>query len=451
MRGDRAALACALGAIATASALADQAGRYGPGALALVTLAAACAAWATAMGQPWRKEEPGARARAPWPGPRAAGLLLRAGVLVSLAALLVVKPGTGLRPAHPPAFHALATMALVVTSVPRATATAWVRRLRFPLLAALWTAMAVVVLQKSPQPCIDVWHYQQIASEALWRGHNPYSIGYPDICVHEKLPAGQAAPFSYPPLTIYTGLPAWLVFGDVRYALLAATLAAAWAIRRLGHTAMAEDAALVLLFHPKAFFMLEQAWTEPLLLAFAALAAVAALEIRGRWSWMASGAALGLAAASKQFSLLVLPPFLLALARPWRLKAAAVAAGVATLTFLPFLVLSPGDLWYGLVTYQRTLPFREDSLSWMVPLSRMGGGPMPAWPALAAATVVMAATFPRRSSMALAATSAWATLSAFVLLANRSHFNYHWLAMGLALAAAVLHGREAAEAGRREP
>ena len=128
-----------------------------------------------------------------------------------------------------------------------------------------------------------------------------------------------------------------------------------------------------------------------------------------------------------------------------------MAAGVATLTFLPFLVLSPGDLWYGLVTYQRTLPFREDSLSWMVPLSRVRGGSMPAWPSLAAAAAVLAATFPRRGSMALAATSAWAALSAFVLLANRSHFNYHWLAMGLALAAAALHGRESAEAGRREP
>lgn len=447
----RAALACSLGAIAVASALADQAGRYGPGALALVTLAAACAAWATAASRPWRRDEPAAGASASRAGQGAAGLLLRLGVIVSLAALVVVKPGTGLRPAHPVVFHVLAAAAVAVAAIPRAKTNAWPGRLRFPLLAALWIAMAVVVLSKSAQPCIDVWHYQQIAAEALSRGQNPYAIGYPDICIHEPPPGGQAIPFSYPPVTTYAGVLAWLLLGDVRFALLLATLVAAWAIRRLGSGATGEDAALLLLFHPKAFFMLEQAWTEPLLLAPAALAVLAALELRDRWAWVASGAAFGLAAASKQFSLLVLPPFLPALARRWRWKAVAVAAGVSAASFLPFLLSSPAQLWHGLVTYQALLPFREDSLSWMVPISRARGGPLPGWTALAAAATAMAATFPRRSSMALAATSAWATLSAFLLVASRAHFNYHWLAMGLALAAAALHEREGAESGASAP
>ncbi|HEY6106150.1 MAG TPA: glycosyltransferase 87 family protein [Anaeromyxobacteraceae bacterium] len=452
MKRQRAALLCTVGAIAIAIALADRKGAYGVGALALVTLAAACAAWAAALGRPGRREEPPAAGEASWPGRGAAGLLLRAAVVVGLGALVVAKPGQHLRPIHPTAFHVLAAMALAVAAAPRATATEAVRRLRFPLLALLWTAMAVVVIHNSPHPFIDVWHHQQIAAEALWNGRNPYAITYPNIYPHQRwlapelLSDGRVKGFTYPPLTTLVGLPGWLLLGDVRFALLACTLLSAWAIRHLGRGAAAEDAALLLLFHPRAFFMLDNAWTEPLLLAPLALALVAARELRGRSSWMASGAALGLAAASKQFSLLVLPPFVAVMPRLWRGKVLAVAGGVAAATLLPFLVMGPRDLWHGLVTYQLVLPFREDSLSWMVPIARALGRPLPWWPAFAAALAALAATFPRRSSPALAATSAWATLSPLLLLSNRSHFNYYWLAMGVALLAAVLHDREATEA-----
>lgn len=454
MRHDKAALLSAIGAIAVAAALSDRNGNYSPGSLALVTLAGACALWAAASGQPWRSETPAGDALGASPG--WAGVVLRVAAIVGIAALVLAKPGYELRPAHPLAFHVLAAMALGVAAAPRAKATERVRRLRFPLLALLWVAMAAVVLHASPHPLIDVWRFQQIAVETLWNGGNPYTATYPNIYASERwyapemLSGGRVTAFTYPPLTVYTGLPAWLLFGDVRIALLAATLAAAWAIRRLGGTGSAEDAALVLLFHPKAFLMLEKGWTEPLLLAPAVLAAVAALELRGTRRWLASGAALGLAAASKQFSVLVLPPFPLALPREGRSRALVVAAVVAVASFMPYLVVSPRALWRGLVTYQLVLPFREESLSWMVPLARVLGRPMPAWPALAVAAAVLAATLPRRNLLALAATSAWATLSVFVLFANRSHFNYYWLSMSLALVASVLHQREVTQARRSE-
>ena len=85
--------------------------------------------------------------------------------------------------------------------------------------------------------------------------------------------------FPYTPLTLLLVAPATALASEPRWTMLAATLFSAWAVRRLGRgSAEASLAAVYLLVQPRGLFVIEQAWTEPLVLASAL--AVALLVVR---------------------------------------------------------------------------------------------------------------------------------------------------------------------------
>ena len=161
--------------------------------------------------------------------------------------------------------------------------------------------------------------------------------------------------FPYPPLTLLAGVPAFAAFGDVRYALLALTAAAAWLIARAAPGNTGELAAALVLFQPRTMFVLEQAWTEPLVLFCFALTVYAIA--RGA-HWALVGAALGLLVASKQYSLFLVVP--LAFAMPRR-RSLWVAAAVLLALLVPFALPDPAGFWRGLVRFHFVQGFRADS------------------------------------------------------------------------------------------
>ena len=97
---------------------------------------------------------------------------------------------------------------------------------------------------------------------------------------------------------------------------------------------MAIGAAAVLLFTPRAFFALEQAWTEPFAIVWVAGAIWAAATRRP----LVAAAFLGLAVATKQYLALAVPAaWLLGTDRATSLRAVATAVGVAGIALLPAL------------------------------------------------------------------------------------------------------------------
>lgn len=431
MSGPSAMLAVA--AVAVALALQISSGMYHPAALALVTLACALAVW----GALWRR-----RSARPESAllPQAA---LGAGCAAGLLCNLFVNPTFYGDPrSFQGGFHGFALVSLVILSAYLCIhLRASLIRARFLLLLACFAVMGIVVLRASPTPWIDVWHFQQGAASTLLHGGDPYAATYPDLYgawsrrfyASEILRGGRVAGFPYSPLTILAGLPGFAALGDVRYSLLALMIGSAWLLARALPGATGELAALLMVFQPRAFFVLEQGWTEPLVMFCFALT-VFAVARRAHWALL--GGALGLLAASKQYSPFLLVPLGL-VSRPRR--AFWVAAAVLCAVMLPFVVPDPAGFWRGVVRFQLLQPFRADSLSLTSLWVRQTASALPPQPVLGVALgagVLLLCLRPRMGVglACAAAAAAWAA----VLVWNKQAFcNYWWLCSGLLGAAAA--------------
>jgi hypothetical protein len=448
----------AFAAIAVAIALRFSNGHLDPFSLTAMTLAVAAGLGAAlrcrclyGLGRPSRLESLIARDPAK---------LLWFGLAVSVAINLVLLPGYYVDRARLGLFRPLMVAAgLLVWSYRWRRQPRLLVRARFPLFLVLAATMSAVVFWASPRPAIDVWSFEQLGTEALARGQNPYALEYPNIYgsgthmyAKSVLAADRAHIPSYPymPLTLFLFLPSVILAHEVRWVLAACVLFAAWAIRRLGRGALAAElAAVFLLVQPRAFFVLEQSWTEPMILAALALTLLAATSWSdreaagnaGAGAWIATGLAGGLLAATKQYTPIILVPVFFALPVRGRWKAAALAVAGAAALMLPFLLLDWRAFFTGVLAHHFRQPFRMDSLSWPAAIAWLGGPRLlSSWPAFAAAAAALAATLECRLPLARAPTAAAVALMALQLLNPKQAFcNYYWLAGGLFCVATALY------------
>ncbi len=434
-------------------ALCFSNGHLDPFSLAAMS-AAAVAALAAA------RDDRRAAAGEPVPAPAAgaATSVLGAAIAVSLALDLVLPPGYHAEQARLGWFRPLvALVALVAFSYRSHDAPAWWVRLRFPLLLALSACMTALVIRAAPRPGIDVWWYQQLGAKAFLSGENPYASAYPNIYgkvspyLEPTRLSGdgtQILAYPYPPLTILVGAASILAGGDVRWALVICVLFSAWAIRKLGRGAReAELAALLLLFQPRAFFVVEQSWTEPTVLA-ALLLTLLALErwrareaqaaVPPRFAWVVPGLAAALLAASKQYSPLLLLPLLCAAPARGRWRAAALGLVGAAAVMAPFWAWEPAAFVRGVISWQLVQPFRDDALSWGAALAYVGGPRLPSAVAFVGVLGVLVATLRPAMTAARATTAAAAAFLVFLLLNKQAFCNYYWLAGGILCAAIAL-------------
>ena len=322
--------------------------------------------------------------------------------------------------------------------------------MRFVLLLACFAVMGIAIIRASPRPWVDVWILQQGASEALRHGIDPYSASYPNIYGNltgkmyaaELLQNGRLAAYPYPPLTILTDLPGYVLLGDIRYSLLALMLLSAWALARAGASVAAELAALFVLYQPRTFFVLEQAWTEPLVLACFALAVLAIA--RGRILW--AGAAIGLVAASKQGSPYLVVPLAFALPAERRWKAIGVAAAVALAVLVPFAAWDFRGFIRGVIRMQLLQPFRDDSLSLPALFAHLHPGNYGSlvYLSLGLGAIVLVLCLRPRTTLLQAVAAAAAAWFAVLLFYKQPFCNYYWLCVGLLCATVAVRFREAA-------
>jgi hypothetical protein len=378
--------------------------------------------------------------RAPWPdaveqaGRAYLGQALGAVVAVGFVALAVLRPCIYMSPDTSLAgFRAgiiLAALLTLTYAGPRGLAP----RLRFPLILAVFLALGVWTIRAVPSPHIDVWHAQQRAVELLLGGQNPYTAYYPNIYGDLRyfgwgsLKDGRLYSITYPPLVVLLGVPGWLLLGDVRLSLLAAVAgAAAVAVatgRRMGLPAghVAELAAVALLFHPRAFFLIEQAWVDPYMALGAAAVLWALASERGR----ALRILLALYLNAKQHAFLWLP--LLVAPRRLRWRDALAAGALGAIVVLPFFAWSPEGFWRGVFLIQLTNPFRTDALSALTAVARATGIHLPSIVGFAAAGLVTAYAIRRRRHMPGQEALGGAVMYlAFFAFNKQAFLNYYWL------------------------
>jgi hypothetical protein len=278
---------------------------------------------------------------------------------------------------------------------------------------------AVLVVQASARPAIDVWIIFQQATRGMLMGRNPYGMAFTGV------PAGQTDDcFNYLPFTLLASLPGRVVLGDVRYGelfvLLAGTAMLIWAVRRAGPAERASSAMLLVVMAvslPGTLRIAQQAWNESVILG--CLFAAVALLLSDR-----AGLAvvpLAFALATKQHVALILPLWALWPSFGWRraLSAAALAAGIC----LPWLLANPGRFYDCTVRFFLDLPARPDSISlWrFLPTALQ----IPAVLALTLAAYLLAHRFLDRSIASLVLGSGL-VFAAFDL-ANKQSFENQWL------------------------
>jgi len=386
--------------------------------------------------------------RAPWPDAAAdsavrwLGWALGAVVALGLAGLLARRPGISVPRETSLAAYRAGLVVAGLLCLGYAAPSRRAPRLRFPLIAAVYVALGIWVIAAAPSPGIDVLHFQERAAQLLLAGENPFTAYYVNLYGGTGLYGsgylrdGRIYSITYPPLPLLLGIPGWLL-GDVRLSLLAAVAGTAVLMvataRRLGAPPghRAELAAVALLFHPRGFFLIEQAWIEPYM-ALGAAAVAWALAAR-------SGRAIPLMLAfyvnTKQYACFWLPLLLAGRRVGWRQVLAAGAIG--SIVIVPFLAWSPEGFWRGVFLAQITTPLRIDALSVPAAVARATGVALPAVLGFAAAGLVAAyAVRSRQGRPGEDALGAAAMYLAFFAFNKQASLNYYWLVGAFLLLAA---------------
>lgn len=307
-------------------------------------------------------------------GERSVLFLTGLGLIFQLSQLLTQSPGIYVRYTRPIDFapFLLAVGLALGVAVSMFWPALGLKPLRVPALVGCYLIAGVWMIHASPDPLIDVYVFQKGATQTLMAGQNPYTMIYADIyhdptfygpgvVVDGKLTIG----FPYTPLSLLLAVPGQALGGDYRYSQLVATALAALFLAYARPGSLGTAAAAFLLFTPRAFFVLEQGWTEPFVVLLMAVSVF--LACRGsRWLPVS----LGLMIVTKQYMVLALPLMFLLLPRllpPWKeiFKQLMIVGGVALAVSLPLALWNLPAFWYSVFTFQVLQPFRPDSLSYM--------------------------------------------------------------------------------------
>jgi hypothetical protein len=346
-------------------------------------------------------------------------------------------------------FVGLAAMALPLIATVFWVRSRFLAAASFALVVTVHFLMGAWFLSVSRDPRIDVYLIQRLGCEALAQHQNPYAMTFPDLYGPNAgfYPAGSVVNgqvqcgYFYPPLSLLTDLPGFAA-GDLRYShLVSLTIAAlllgfARPLRGAGYAQFAPP--ILLLFTPGVFWMLENAWIEPLLvLMFSATVFFAA-----RRCLNLAAATLGLFFVGKQYAPFAAPAAMLLMPRGWRLRQLVrwvlitMTAGAAVT--LPFVIWNHASFFHSLTSIYVGI-LRFDSTSFL-PLIAKATGRRPTLAFTVAATIVPALLVLWRAPRT---TSGFAVGAALILLcafafSTQSFGNYYFLAAAMLYAAAAV-------------
>ena len=243
-------------------------------------------------------------------------------------------------------------------------------RLRTDRLAVAAIAIAIgtallarfAIVAWDVEPGFDVHLIQEAGGNALLGGQNPYTV-----------PTAYDSGYPYWPMSAVLAA-AGLLVGNARWGLLVADAAMVAAFVAIARNVGAPGrlgalAGALLLWNSSGLYMIWQSLPEPAVISFGALG-IAALTRPATRGWLAgiwAGLALGLAVATKQLGLGLLPLLPISRNRHQRI-ATAVAGAVAAAIILPFLALDPGAFLEGSVSSHMVEPARDYAVNLLDPL-----------------------------------------------------------------------------------
>ena len=286
------------------------------------------------------------------------------------------------------------------------------------------------ILTLSPDPAIDVYRLHRQAATDLLSGTSPYTLSQPVQDSYMTWLHWSAYP--YPPVPLLAQVPAHALLQETRWTNLIAMAATAFMITRIARHAglpgtVSDAIGALVLFQPRTFFILEQAWTEPI----SAALLVGAVHAYVRNQLTLSSILFGFAAVSKQY-MVVLAPLLLFLPK-FRKKEILIAAAAAAATLLPFLLWNAQGFWHGVVDSQLDTPVRlAASNSIAAFLQREHEIEVATWVGFTLWILVPLAASLWRRTIPLAPIAAFTVSLALLFNFGKQAFpNYYWLLAAL--------------------
>lgn len=240
------------------------------------------------------------------------------------------------------------------------------RSLALTLMIVLVFAQFLVPML-SPSPFIDVFVSNTAAVDFFLNSKNPYSQTYIDIYAGE-LPYSPG--FLYFPGLLFLLAPFRALFGDIRYSFIFAQILNVILIYRITKRREAPGTNSFLpwllpvlwLSFPVTYHVLEQSWTDTLLIAFTFLI-VDSIDLR-RWAWV--GVLAGLVFTTKQYGFIISLFAVLRVAQMggWKqaLRCMGLAAGAFSIVLVPFLLANFKGLYAMTIHAQTGQGIRTDSL-----------------------------------------------------------------------------------------
>lgn len=232
----------------------------------------------------------------------------------------------------------------------------------FFLLLGLF--LFVLTLRVSPLPIIDVFTTNTTATLKLLEGMNPYAVNYVDIYNGS---AGYLPSFGYLPGYFLAGVPA-LVLGDVRLASVVSLLLAGYLViskykNCKNYRLISASAFACILLGGSSFFIIEQAWIDPII-ALTILCGAVFLEKK---QFILAGVFCGVAIAIKQYSFIAVILLMLFSLKKYGIKKTSAliktSFAVSSLIIVPFILWDSGRFYESAIAGIQKLPPRVDSLS----------------------------------------------------------------------------------------
>jgi hypothetical protein len=330
--------------------------------------------------------------------------LLIAGLAFQLARLMTSPIGMYLdrpMPRDQAGFVPLLMVAALAIGVAAVGHGRW-RTAAFGVLVAVHLGLATITIKASPNPMIDVVTVHRAAFRAIEHGRSPYSIVFRDIYGGrgDFYPPGAVKNgivhfgYPYPIVSLLQAWPGQQWFGDFRYSeLLSLSGGVIFIALAAGLSRVAVLALALLLFTPRGFFQLEQAWTEPLLVLWVGIALWA-----WRRQWMRlTVTAVAMTVAIKQYLVVAIPLAWLMRNAPWppsflmtphtspvpgvtiparrwaHLVGPILVGSIAALTFVPVLLWDAQGFINSALLVQVNEKLRPDALSFAVTYAQTYG------------------------------------------------------------------------------
>lgn len=311
------------------------------------------------------------------------------------------------------------------------------RHLRFVFIAACITFAGVDTYRTSPTPRIDVWTVQQQGASFFMEGKNPFQ----EVHAGDTGPrTANDVPYVYPPMQLYWTALSWKLTNDVRFAILAAAILLGFSVRAIGTRfgaktlpAILEDApALFIWFTPKFFFILEQAWVDPVQI-FWCSALILAAAFNRPW---ATAVLVGLVVGAKQTMLLFAG--LIGLGLRFNLRQWVLAGSVSLATFLPWMIWDFKAWKFSNFDFLSALPVRPDALTYITWVRRKFNVEIPYLIAFPAAFALAGlAAWRLRKGLGPLTMAAVASMTVLFVFNKWAFANYYFTLLGLSCIAAA--------------